>query len=71
VVDRDREVRESRPRVAGGIVGVDATRVAAAREEAAGDDDPGSENRGRDLGTRLRERRPADPGGRRDRGGDR
>ena len=56
VVDRDGQVGQPHPGVASRVVGVDAPRVRAAREEAAGDDDPSAERRCGDLGARLRKR---------------
>ena len=67
MVDGHGQVGKAIPGVAGGIVRVDASRVATAREKTADNHDPSAERSRGHLGARLGERRPRHPGSRRDR----
>ena len=62
MVDGDGEAGEAPPAVAACVVGVDPPAVAAARLEAADDDDLVSERCRGNLGARYRKRRARDPG---------
>jgi hypothetical protein len=62
MVDRDGQIGEASPAIRGDRVRIDARCVPAGLDEPADRHDLAGGDRGRHLGTRLRERRVAVPG---------